>query len=75
MIVCHCWGVRDRDIRRAVREGALTPRAVARSCGAGTGCGGCRVSVRELIDDERTRAEADEPTAAFDLTGFAAAGR
>jgi hypothetical protein len=33
------------------------------------------VSVRELIDDERTRAEADEPTAAFDLTGFAAAGR
>ncbi|MEE9609471.1 MAG: (2Fe-2S)-binding protein, partial [Myxococcota bacterium] len=31
MVVCHCEGVTDREIRRAVRDGALTRRGVARA--------------------------------------------
>jgi bacterioferritin-associated ferredoxin len=49
MIVCHCRGVSDRTVRQAVRRGATTPRAVARACGAGSGCGGCLPLVAELI--------------------------
>lgn len=49
MIVCHCNGVSDRTIRKAVREGAADPVDVGRACGAGTCCGGCLDTVREIV--------------------------
>ena len=57
MIVCHCKGITDREIRGAVREGAKTHRQVARACQAGHACGGCRPLIREIIESE------SEPTA------------
>jgi bacterioferritin-associated ferredoxin len=53
MIVCHCQGVSDREIRRAVHDGALGCGAVARACGAMRDCGGCLRLVEEIIDQER----------------------
>ena len=50
-------GVSDRAVRRAIREGADTPRLVARACRAGTGCGGCRPLLRRLIDEEQRRTQ------------------
>jgi bacterioferritin-associated ferredoxin len=50
MLVCHCKGVTERDVRRAIESGACTPRAVARTCGAGSMCGGCRPVIDELLD-------------------------
>ena len=58
MIVCHCRAVSDRAISKAIRGGASSPREVARACGAGRVCGGCRPAVRQLIERERN----DEPT-------------
>lgn len=52
MLVCHCYGVSDKRIRELVRQGARSGRDVARACGAGTGCGGCRLLVREILDAE-----------------------
>ncbi len=52
MLVCHCHGVSDRRIREAVRQGARTPREVARSCGAGLSCGGCRPLVQMIVRTE-----------------------
>ena len=52
MIVCHCKGLSDAAIREAVRDGARSFRQVARACGAGRKCGGCRPIIRELIDIE-----------------------
>ncbi len=52
VIVCHCHGVSDRTIRKAVREGACSLRQVARASRAGRMCGGCRPVVERLIDDE-----------------------
>jgi len=49
LIVCSCNAVTDREIRRAVREGARSLRQVARACGAGSACGGCRPAVREIL--------------------------
>ncbi len=56
MVICHCTGVREGEIRTAIRSGACTLRDVARTCGAGTGCGTCCVAVAEILHQERTAA-------------------
>jgi len=50
MLVCHCKGLTDREVRRAIRAGAATPREVSRECGAGSVCGGCRPLIDELLE-------------------------
>jgi NAD(P)H-nitrite reductase large subunit len=52
MIVCHCRGVTDREIRRCVRAGEKTVGAVSEACGAATGCGGCRPLVSKIVESE-----------------------
>ena len=52
MIVCHCRSATDREIRRAVRDGASTLRDVGSRCGAASGCGGCAEAVIEIIAAE-----------------------
>jgi len=52
MIVCHCKGLSDNAIRRAVREGARDLAAVTRDCLAGVECGGCRASIMDVILEE-----------------------
>jgi bacterioferritin-associated ferredoxin len=52
VIVCHCRAATDREIRRAVREGAATLREVGSRCGAASGCGGCAEAVIEIIAAE-----------------------
>ena len=51
MIVCSCHAVSDREIRRLAREGAASPRAVAEACGAGSCCGGCRMTVAAILNE------------------------
>ena len=51
MLVCHCRGVSDRQIKRAVKNGACTLRDVARETGAGMRCGGCRTNVAQVVQD------------------------
>ena len=50
MLVCHCRGISDRQIRRLVREGATSTREVAVATGAGLRCGGCRSNVKQIVD-------------------------
>lgn len=52
MIVCHCRATSDREIRRAVRNGAVSLHEVSRACGAASGCGGCAEAVHEIIASE-----------------------
>lgn len=52
MIVCHCRGVTDREIRRCVRAGEVTVCGVSRACGAATGCGGCKPLVGKIVEAE-----------------------
>jgi len=53
MIVCHCFCVSDREIRSCAREGATDLADIGRSCGAGTGCGGCRPEIANIVDAEQ----------------------
>jgi bacterioferritin-associated ferredoxin len=50
MLVCHCKGLSQREIERAICAGAGTLREVARHCGAGSVCGGCRPTIDELLE-------------------------
>jgi bacterioferritin-associated ferredoxin len=53
VIVCHCKGISDRDVRAAVRGGAACRQSVGARCEAGTGCGGCHAVIDEIIHAER----------------------
>ena len=71
MIVCHCQGVSDRQVRKAVREGARSVRQVARACRAGRMCGGCRPVISEIISSEACEAA---PAAFGHVEGLVGAG-
>jgi bacterioferritin-associated ferredoxin len=43
-------------IRDAARSGAQSCDEIARACGAGTGCGGCRPAIEGLLEAERATA-------------------
>jgi bacterioferritin-associated ferredoxin len=62
MVVCHCRAVNDATIRSEIERGALTADDVADRCGAGSKCGGCRVTIDELVDE--LAALLDAPAAA-----------
>ena len=49
MIVCHCRVVSDREVMRAVDEGARSLADVCRDTGAGRDCGACVLSVKRLL--------------------------
>ena len=49
MFVCQCRAVTDRQVRGAVAEGCESVRAVAATTGAGTVCGGCIPTVRDMV--------------------------
>ncbi|HEV3401670.1 MAG TPA: (2Fe-2S)-binding protein [Acidimicrobiales bacterium] len=56
MFVCHCRAVSDGDVRWCIAEGACDVDEIGRRCGAGTGCGGCRGALAQLLAalDRRT---------------------
>jgi len=65
MLVCHCRGITDRQIRRLVRDGATSTREVARATGAGRGCGGCRSNVKQIVDRAVEREFLESPGSSF----------
>jgi len=52
VLVCHCHGLNDQEIRAAIRSGASSCRQVANQVGAGSQCGGCRPQVAKILDEE-----------------------
>jgi bacterioferritin-associated ferredoxin len=48
-MVCLCYGVSDRKVRREIERGATTVDDVGRACRAGTCCGGCRPTIESLL--------------------------
>ena len=59
MYVCLCRGITDRDIHKAIREGATTLNDLEYQLGAGTGCGGCRDYTERLLENSLLRNQAD----------------
>lgn len=53
MYVCICKGVTDRQIRRAIDDGAHSVRCLRRELDVCTDCGKCAREVRKLLADAR----------------------
>jgi bacterioferritin-associated ferredoxin len=56
MLVCHCKGISHREVERAIDAGAGSHGDVARQCGAGSVCGGCRPVIDELLETRQPEA-------------------
>jgi len=58
-VVCHCFGVTDKEVERVVRENDVkTLEELTNTCKAGGGCGNCLPDLQVIID--RVRAEMAE---------------
>lgn len=57
MIVCHCKGVSDREIRTAVRDGASTLSEIQKKTRACTGCESCEELVLEVLEGELSKGD------------------
>ena len=51
MYVCVCRAVTDRDVRKAIDEGARTVQDVTRACCAGDDCGACHGQIEEMLEE------------------------
>lgn len=58
MLICHCKGLRDRDVHRAVAQGARSAGQVLSACGAGSVCGGCLPLIAEVVAEAQGGPEA-----------------
>lgn len=60
MIVCICKGVNEREIRQSISAGCSNEASIGHRCGAGTDCGSCLQTLRELLE-ERSAHHAPAP--------------
>lgn len=59
-VVCHCFGVTDKEIEKAVRENNIrTLEELTNTCKAGGGCGNCLPDIEKIM--ARVHAEMDAP--------------
>jgi len=51
VIVCVCKGVNEREIRQTITSGCVTEESIGHLCGAGTDCGSCLETLRDLLQE------------------------
>lgn len=51
MYVCLCTGMNCRQLKQAVADGARTPAQLFRHHGSRPGCGRCRETMLEMLDE------------------------
>ncbi|WP_404333953.1 bacterioferritin-associated ferredoxin [Sphingomonas sp. MMS12-HWE2-04] len=56
MVVCVCNAIKERDVRTAAREGAVSACQAYRALGCAPKCGQCVPFAREIIREERAAA-------------------
>jgi len=53
-IICTCFGVLEETVEKGIQTEFLrTVEDVTRACGAGGGCGSCRMLIQEMIDSSQ----------------------
>jgi bacterioferritin-associated ferredoxin len=60
VIVCICRGVSDKQVEKAIDNGASTLRDLQR-CGIGDQCGSCHNSLRAMLARAAASASAETP--------------
>ncbi|GGC69522.1 bacterioferritin-associated ferredoxin [Marinobacter halophilus] len=54
MYVCLCFGVTDREIRKAADNGISSMRQLGKELGVGRQCGRCACTAREILKESRS---------------------
>ncbi|MCY7377685.1 MAG: iron-sulfur cluster assembly scaffold protein, partial [Pyrinomonadaceae bacterium] len=50
-LICTCFGVAEETIEKVIKQNSIeTVEDVTDACGAGGGCGSCRMLIQEMID-------------------------
>lgn len=57
MFVCSCFAVSERTLRSVIASGVHDEEEIAQRCDAGSGCGGCREWICDMIADARAGRE------------------
>jgi bacterioferritin-associated ferredoxin len=52
LYVCNCNGIRERDVRAAIDQGASRPAEVFRRCGGEAQCARCVCDMRRIIKEQ-----------------------
>lgn len=60
VIICICRGKSDRDVAKAIENGATTVRDLQR-CGIGDQCGSCHNSLRVMLAEAAAAQSAAQP--------------
>ena len=53
MYVCNCNGIRERDARAAIEQGASKPAEIFQRCESAPRCAKCVCDMRRMIQDSR----------------------
>ena len=53
MYVCICNNITDKDIKRAVREGAASLACLRERLGVATQCGQCQQFAEAVLEDQQ----------------------
>ena len=57
MIVCHCKGITDRDLKRALHEGSFDQGEAGGAARAGGDCGTCQPLIDEIVGQHGRRSK------------------
>jgi len=49
VILCHCFRITHKDIRKCVESGACSLKDIREACRACSGCGGCKQAVLQEL--------------------------
>ena len=52
LYICNCNGIRERDVRQAIEQGATRPAHVFRHVGCQAECAKCVCDMRLIIDQQ-----------------------
>lgn len=53
MYVCNCNGIREREVRAAIAQGATRPALIFKACDSTAQCARCVCDMRRMLDEER----------------------
>ena len=58
MYICICNAITERDVRECVRKGCGSMDELSVELGVGTGCGRCRPTASEILNESQSQAVA-----------------
>jgi bacterioferritin-associated ferredoxin len=53
MYVCNCNGIREREVRAAIANGAEKPAQIFKACNTSAQCARCVCEMRQMLAQER----------------------